>query len=73
VDEIVGPSKNSIDLLILVFLLPPSFNDACVVSVDKDMAANVRERGESVYEELKSDCFCPSDIPLPIAHLPARY
>jgi hypothetical protein len=73
VDKIVDPLKNSIDLLILVFSLPPSFDNARVVSMDEDMAANIRERGKSVYEELESDCFHPSNIPLAIARLPAWY
>ena len=65
--------KNCVDSFIAVSGFPPSFNDACVITMDEDpeVAAKARESGERVYEEFKANGFCPANISLAIECLPA--
>lgn len=53
--------------------LPPSFNNARVVAVDKEVAARVRESGERVYEQFETNGFRPTDVSFAIGCLPPRY
>lgn len=69
-NKLVDSTKDFVDFSVSVSPLPPSFNDARVVSMDDDVPANARQRGESVYEEFESHCLRPSDVSLTIVCFP---
>jgi hypothetical protein len=71
--EFVNSLEDVIDISVSVSTSPPSFDDASIVSMCQDSAANVRDSGDSVNEQFKSHSFCPSDVTLAIAGFPTRY
>jgi len=53
-----------------VSALPPAFHNPCVVAMDDEEVAKLRERVESSNEEFETNCFCPADVSLAMRCLP---
>ena len=72
-NDCVQPLENSIDGSVPAAPIPPTFNDAFVISVCDEIASFFTISDEASNEAFKCDRFSPSDISLAIEGLPARY
>jgi hypothetical protein len=71
-DVLVNSSEYKVDLFVAAPPFPPSFNNSHVVSVDREVVAELWESSEGPNEKFKANGFCPSDVPLSILCLPTR-
>jgi hypothetical protein len=51
-----------VGLVVAMMAVPPAFNDACVVSIDKNISPLRDDGVKSAYEQFKADGFCPADV-----------
>jgi hypothetical protein len=69
----VYASEYFVDGFVPVPPSPPAFNNACIVAMDDDIAANARERGKGSDKKLKAHSFSPPNVTLLIVGcLPSR-
>ena len=67
-------TENAVDGSVPTAPIPPPLNDAHVVPKDAEWAVRWGVKGkEGVNEELKSDCFSPSNVALATKSLPTGY
>ena len=67
-EETIDSSKDMVGVNILVPSIPPALNNFDIVTIDGNVAMCLREKIESVHEELKSDGFGPSDVVVGTSH-----
>jgi hypothetical protein len=60
--KIMDSSEDDVGLGIFTRAFPPAFNDACVITVALEVSVRAVECDEGPNEELKGNCFGPSNI-----------
>ena len=71
-EEGMDLTKDSVGSRVLAPMVPPSLNDSFVVTVYFKVSANANKPWDGFDEQLKTDCFGPSDISCAIQGLPSR-
>ena len=70
-EEGVDTAEDLIGGPIFASKIPPGLNHSFVITVDLNVSANAPKPWDGFDEQLKTDGFCPTNIPLSVESLPS--